>query len=72
MFDVASQFTDNSWRNSKQKFTEFYDIINDFEKDFSLSPMLISLGLNLLFHVASLELHFYLLISRIGQPIISS
>ena len=26
VFDIASQSIDNSWRNSKQKFTEFYDI----------------------------------------------
>ena len=25
VFDVASQTIDNSWRNSKQKFTKFYD-----------------------------------------------
>ena len=25
MFDIASQTIDNSWRNSKQKFTKFYD-----------------------------------------------
>ena len=25
VFDIASQSIDNSWRKSKQKFTEFYD-----------------------------------------------
>ena len=25
VFDIASQTVDNSWRNSKQKFTKFYD-----------------------------------------------
>ena len=25
VFDIASQTIDNSWRNSKQKFTKFYD-----------------------------------------------
>jgi len=25
VFDIPSQSTDNSWRKSKQKFTEFYD-----------------------------------------------
>ena len=25
VFDIASQAIDNSWRNSKQKFTKFYD-----------------------------------------------
>ena len=25
VFDIASQCINNSWRNSKQKFTEFYD-----------------------------------------------
>jgi len=25
VFDIASQSINNSWRNSKQEFTEFYD-----------------------------------------------
>ena len=25
VFDIASQTIENSWRNSKQKFTKFYD-----------------------------------------------
>ena len=25
LFDIASQTINNSWRNSKQKFTKFYD-----------------------------------------------